>query len=37
VGRRNHYDVHEERSLRHPLAVGVPVGELLDVLDQSKR
>jgi predicted transcriptional regulator len=37
VGRRNHYDVHEERSLRHPLALGVPVGELLGVLDQSDR
>jgi predicted ArsR family transcriptional regulator len=29
VGRRNHYEVHPEFSLRHPLEAGHTVGELL--------
>ena len=33
VGRRNHYTVHGELPLRHPLQKGRPVGELLLVLE----
>ena len=33
VGRRNHYTVHGERPLRHPLQEGRPVGELLRVIE----
>ena len=33
VGRRNHYTVHAERPLRHPLQEGHQVGELLRVLE----
>ena len=32
VGRRNHYVVHPELSLRHPLEAGHAVGELLHQL-----
>jgi DNA-binding MarR family transcriptional regulator len=33
VGRRNHYTVHAERPLRHPLQDGHQVGELLRVIE----
>ena len=33
VGRRNHYTVHGELPLRHPLQDGQQVGELLRVLE----
>jgi hypothetical protein len=33
VGRRNHYTVHGELPLRHPLQKGRPVGELLRVIE----
>jgi hypothetical protein len=32
VGRRNHYRLHLERPLRHPLARRHRIGELVDVL-----
>lgn len=32
VGRRNHYELHPELPMRHPLEDGHLVGELLDVL-----
>lgn len=32
VGRRNHYEVHPELPLRHPLEDHLQVGELLRVL-----
>ncbi len=32
VGRRNHYEVHPEHSLRHPLEADHTVGELLGQL-----
>jgi DNA-binding IclR family transcriptional regulator len=32
VGRRNHYTVHAELPLRHPLQAGQQVGELLHVV-----
>jgi predicted DNA-binding transcriptional regulator len=32
VGRRNHYQVHPERPLRHPIEQAHQVGELLEVL-----
>ena len=33
VGRRNHYTVHDELPLRHPLQDGHQVGELLRVIE----
>jgi MarR family protein len=33
VGRRNHYTVHGELPLRHPLQEGHQVGELLRVIE----
>jgi hypothetical protein len=33
VGRRNHYTVHAELPLRHPLQSGLQVGELLRVIE----
>jgi hypothetical protein len=33
VGRRNHYDVHRELPLRHPLQHELDVGTLLSMLD----
>ena len=33
VGRRNRYEVHEERPLRHPVEHGRRVGEVLRALD----
>ena len=33
VGRRNHYTVHGELPLRHPLNNGCQVGELLRVIE----
>ena len=33
VGRRNHYTVHSELPLRHPLNNGRQVGELLRVIE----
>ena len=33
VGRRNHYTVHGELPLRHPMHNGRQVGELLRVLE----
>jgi predicted transcriptional regulator len=33
VGRRNHYTVHGELPLRHPLQEGRQVGELLRVIE----
>lgn len=32
VGRRNHYEVHRNAPLRHPLDTGLTVGTLLDAL-----
>lgn len=32
VGRRNHYEVHRNAPLRHPLDAGLTVGTLLDAL-----
>ena len=32
VGRRNHYTVHPELSLRHPLEINHTIGELLERL-----
>ena len=34
VGRRNHYAINGALSLRHPLALHLQVGDLLDVLDR---
>jgi hypothetical protein len=31
-GRRNHYQIHTNAPMRHPLASGVTVGELLGVV-----
>jgi DNA-binding MarR family transcriptional regulator len=33
VGRRNHYTVHDELPLRHPMHNGRQVGELLRVIE----
>lgn len=33
LGRRNHYELHPELPMRHPLEEGHLVGELLDALD----
>jgi hypothetical protein len=35
VGRRNHYTVHGELPLRHPLQTGHQVGELLRVIEPA--
>ena len=35
VGRRNHYTVHRELPLRHPLDNGRQVGELLRVIEPA--
>jgi hypothetical protein len=35
VGRRNHYTVHAELPLRHPLQAGRQVGELLRVIEPA--
>jgi hypothetical protein len=35
-GRRNHYEVKPELSLRHPLVEGREVGDLLDLLLQRE-
>ena len=35
VGRRNHYTVHGELPLRHPLQGGHQVGELLRVIEPA--
>jgi DNA-binding Lrp family transcriptional regulator len=35
VGRRNHYVVHPERPLRHPIERAHHVGELLEVLGRG--
>lgn len=32
IGRRNHYTVHPELRLRHPVERGRNIGDLLDVL-----
>jgi hypothetical protein len=37
VGRRNHYEVHEELPFRHPIERDHKVGELLGVLGASRR
>ena len=37
VGRRNHYVVHPERPLRHPIERAHQVGELLEVLGDPAR
>ena len=37
VGRRNHYVVHPERPLRHPIERAHQVGELLEVLGGPAR
>lgn len=34
LGRRNHYEVHRDLPLRHPLEAGHRVGELLDVIGE---
>ena len=36
VGRRNHYEIKPELSLRHPLVEGREVGDLLNVLLQRE-
>jgi DNA-binding transcriptional ArsR family regulator len=35
-GRRNHYEIRPELSLRHPLVEGREVGDLLDLLLQRE-
>jgi predicted transcriptional regulator len=35
VGRRNHYEVHTEAPLRHPLQREIDVGSLLRLLDAT--
>ena len=37
IGRRNHYDVHPELGLRHPLEAEHTVGELLEQLGPTSR
>ena len=32
VGRRNRYEVHIDRPMRHPVAHGHDIGELIDVM-----
>lgn len=34
LGRRNHYEVHRDLPLRHPLEAGRRLGELLDVIGE---
>mgnify|MGYP001812643579 CR=1 FL=1 len=36
VGRRNHYEVHPERPLRHPLEDHLEIGALLRVLSARR-
>ena len=36
VGRRNHYVVKPELKMRHPLQHSYEIGELLDLLNQTK-
>ena len=33
VGRRNHYEVHADQPLRHPVEQGNPVAELLRLVE----
>lgn len=35
-GRRNHYDLHPEVPMRHPLEAGHLVGELLEAIGELK-
>jgi hypothetical protein len=37
VGRRNHYQLHTRRPLRHPLESHCAVGEILKLLKKQKR
>lgn len=37
VGRRNHYEVHAERPLRHPLQRDIDVGTLLRLATEPRR
>lgn len=36
VGRRNRYVVRREESFRHPLEVGVTVGQFVDLVEHGK-
>jgi predicted transcriptional regulator len=36
VGRRNRYVVRREEPFRHPLEVGVSVGQFVDLVEQGK-
>ncbi len=36
LGRRNHYELHTELPLRHPLEDGHIIGELLEVVARSR-
>lgn len=36
VGRRNHYRVFLDKPLRHPLEAHCTIGELLNLIDQSR-
>ncbi len=36
IGRRNHYRIHRSVDLRHPLAGGHTLGELLDLLARER-
>ena len=33
VGRRNHYEIHSEHRLRHPIEDEVAIGSLLEILN----
>lgn len=37
IGRRNRYAVHVNGRLRHPLEAGVPVGNLLTLVENARR
>ncbi|MFW5469256.1 MarR family transcriptional regulator [Knoellia sp. CPCC 206435] len=37
VGRRNRYVVSREETFRHPLEVGVTVGQFLDLVEDARR
>jgi DNA-binding Lrp family transcriptional regulator len=36
VGRRNHYEIHEEYTLRHPLESHRSIGELLSFIQNTE-
>ena len=37
VGRRNHYTIHPDRHLRHPMEVDTTIGQILDRLSPAAR